>query len=155
MLKLNYPCRRIRDYYDKLQMASRFIKTPIRGVKVYIHKKWVQLSRHHETRSRSSIRSYFPSQQSASHKTNESLKTITVSNLSQDAFRTATSIQIQTAHEQTCVQSCTLVNSDRLASVHQIFNRCRFNKPPTTERETRDLFFWSVNPTVFTSLPTN
>ena len=54
---------------------------------------------------------------SFSHKTNESLKTITVRNLSQGTLRTAASLQTQTAHQHTCVQShtlqITLVNSDR------------------------------------------
>ena len=54
---------------------------------------------------------------SFSHKTNESLKTITVRNLSQGTLRTAASLQTQTAHQHTYVQShtlqITLVNSDR------------------------------------------
>jgi len=54
---------------------------------------------------------------SFSHKTNASLRTITVRNQSQDTFRSAASLQPQTAHQHTCVQSytlqITLVNSDR------------------------------------------
>jgi len=77
---------------------------------------------------------------SFSQKTNESLKTITVCNLIQDAFRTAASLQTQTAHQQICVQSynlkMTLVDSERPSN----FQSMPFEKKtPANEGETRTM----------------